>query len=111
MNRRTFLSDTAFAAAAVTQPAHFELNELTIAEMQARMSRHQLTSELLTEIYLRRIEATNHRGPALRAVIEMNPDALAIARKLDLERAHKGPRSPLHGVPILLKDNIDTGDR
>ena len=69
------------------------------------------TAESLTQKYLRRIEETNLRGPTLRAVLEVNPDALGIARSLDRERKAKGARGPLHGIPVLLKDNIDTHDR
>ncbi|HEY7305668.1 MAG TPA: amidase, partial [Bryobacteraceae bacterium] len=64
-----------------------------------------------TELYLQRIEEVDRRGPALRSVIETNPDAVAIARSLDAEYKAKGPRGPLHGVPVLIKDNIDTGDK
>ena len=87
-----------------------ELEEITIAELQARMSDGRLTARLLTQMYLERIEALDRAGPALRSVIETNPDALAIAEALDRERAERGARGPLHGIPILLKDNIDTAD-
>jgi amidase len=70
-----------------------------------------LRSKTLTETYLRRIEELDRRGPALRSVIETNPDALAIAESLDQERKAKGARGPLHGIPVLVKDNIDTADR
>jgi amidase len=75
------------------------------------MARGRETAVSLTRAYLRRIEELNQRGPGLRAVIEVNPEALAIARDLDRERKAKGPRGPLHGIPVLLKDNIGTHDR
>ena len=78
---------------------------------QSRQRQKLLTSEHLTELYLARIEAIDRTGPALRSVIELNPDALVIARTLDAEFRTKGPRSPLHGIPVLIKDNIDTGDK
>ena len=89
----------------------FALAEATIAELQAGMAAGRLTSRGLVEAYLARIAALDRRGPALRAVLEVNPDALAIAGALDAERQAKGARGPLHGIPILLKDNIDTHDR
>jgi amidase len=85
--------------------------ELTITEIQAAMERGELTARALVEYYLGRIEALDRQGPALRSVIEVNPDALAIASALDEERKARGARGPLHGVPVLLKDNIDTADR
>jgi amidase len=85
--------------------------EMTILELQAMMVAGQLTARTLVQSYLDRIEALNLNGPQLHAVIEINPDALAIADQLDEERRMRGPRSPLHGIPILLKDNIDTADR
>jgi len=89
----------------------FELEEATIAELQAAMKSGKETAASLTRKYLRRIDELDRKGPTLRAVIEINPDALAIARELDLERKAKGPRGLLHGIPVLLKDNIDTHDR
>ncbi|MDE3068201.1 MAG: amidase [Verrucomicrobiota bacterium] len=87
------------------------LEEWTIAALQAAMKSGEETAVSLAQKYLRRIEGTNLRGPTLRAVLEVNPDALAIARALDRERKAKGPRGPLHGIPVLLKDNIGTHDR
>ena len=75
------------------------------------MTAGSLTAHALTQAYLDRIAAIDKRGPALNSVIELNPDALAIAAALDAERKAKGPRGPLHGVPVLIKDNIDTADR
>src|SRR6185437_3029026 len=82
-----------------------------IADLRAAMTGGALTSRRLVEAYLERIQALNTSGPTLRAVIEVNPDALAIAEALDRERAERGPRGPLHGIPNLLKENIDTADR
>ncbi len=86
------------------------LDEVTVPELQSRQRQKLVTAERLTEIYLSRIEAIDRSGPTLRAVIEVNPEALALARALDAEFRVKGPRSPLHGMPVLIKDNIDTGD-
>ena len=68
------------------------------------------TSRKLVEQFLARIDAIDEHGPAINSVIELNPDALAIAEELDAERARSGPRGPLHGIPVLIKDNIDTAD-
>jgi len=87
------------------------LFELSVTEIQRRMGAGRLTSELLTRHHLRRIEQLDRSGPRLNAVIEVNPDALAMARAMDEERRTKGPRGPLHGVPVLLKDNLATADR
>ncbi len=89
----------------------FELNEVTISQLQDKMSSGTLTSEEITQKFLNRIELIDKNGPELRAVIEINPDALNIARKMDEERKSGKIRSALHGVPILIKDNIDTGDQ
>src|SRR5258706_13052101 len=75
------------------------------------MSAGRITSRALTAQYLNRIKAIDKAGPRINAVIEVNPDALAIAAALDKERKQKGPRGPLHGVPVLIKDNIATADR
>ncbi|PYQ77929.1 MAG: amidase, partial [Acidobacteria bacterium] len=75
------------------------------------MESGQDTARSLVQKYLARIDAVDRRGPALGSVIETNPDALAIADRLDAERKAKGPRGPLHGIPILVKDNIATADR
>jgi len=89
----------------------FELNEITIAELQTGMSAGKYTARSLTEMYLARIKSVDRKGPELQTVIELNPDALAIADALDKERKEKGPRGPLHGIPVLIKDNIDTADK
>jgi len=89
----------------------FDLEEATIADVQAAMVAGQLTARGLVEQYLARIKALDRAGPELRSIIETNPDAPAIAGALDVEREATGPRGPLHGIPILLKDNIDTDDQ
>lgn len=88
-----------------------ELEEVTIAQLQAAMTAGELTARRLTEMYLERISALDKSGPTLKSVIEVNLDVLAIASALDEERASKGVRGSLHGIPILLKDNIATLDR
>jgi amidase len=88
-----------------------QLQEVTIAELQNAMAQGQLTSRQLTEMYIARIHEIDQNGPTLNAVIEINPDALEIATALDNERAQGNVRGPLHGIPILLKDNIATLDR
>ncbi len=98
------------AAATVSAP-HPELEEASVADLSLRMTRGELTARALVDAYAARIDALDRAGPSLRAVLELNPDAAAIAQKLDDERRAKGPRGPLHGIPVLLKDNIDTGDR
>jgi len=92
-------------------PQDFELNELTIADLQQRMAAGQDTSKSLTEKYLARIAAIDRQGPALRSVIETNPDATADASALDAERKAGKIRGPLHGIPVLVKDNIGTAGR
>jgi amidase len=89
----------------------FELDEITIAQLQQGMASGEFTARSITEKYLARIDAIDQNGPAIRSVIEINPDALAIAEALDKERKAKGARGPLHGIPVLIKDNIDTADR
>jgi amidase len=89
----------------------FDLEEATLRDLAARQASGEHTARSLAEAYLARIEEVDRRGPELRAVIEVNPDALSIADELDKERKAKGPRGLLHGAPILVKDNIDTGDR
>ena len=131
MNRRDFLQLAALSTAQVltagpalagssreTRPAPlpfhikpFDLEECSIADLQAAMASGKETAVSLAKKYLRRIEAMNRTGPTLRAVLEVNPDALAIARALDHERGAKGPRGPLHGIPAIIKDNLDTHDR
>jgi amidase len=129
-NRRSFLKTTAIASAAAMlppvvsdTPAHaaspsaaakptaFELDEMTIADLQQGLSSGKFTVRSLTEKYLARIRAIDQHGPAVNAVIQINPDALQIADALDKERRTKKPRGPLHGIPVLIKDNIGTADR
>jgi len=89
----------------------FGLDEITIAELQEGMTSGRFTAHSITEKYLERIEAIDKHGPAINSVIEVNPDALSIAKELDKERKQKHLRGPLHGIPVLIKDNIDTSDR
>src|SRR5271154_1251464 len=131
-NRRTFLKATVIGSAAATlTPLHpalgaareivpaipvesvkpFELDETTISDLQDGMKSGKFTARSLVEKYSTRIDEIDKHGPAINSVIELNPDALSIADALDQERKAKGPRGPLHGVPVLIKDNIDTADR
>jgi amidase len=87
------------------------LEEVTIAQLQQQMQAGRLTSRQLTDAYLERIEMVDRHGPTLNAVIEINPDARSIADAMDRERRAAKVRGALHGVPILIKDNVDTGDR
>jgi amidase len=89
----------------------FELSEITVAKLQDEMKSGKLTARSIAERYLTRIENVDKHGPAVNSVIEVNPDALALAEELDRERKAKGPRGPLHGIPVLIKDNIATRDR
>src|ERR1051326_7938395 len=118
MKRRDFLHTSAAASvlamatrtSALTPPA-FELDELTLAELQQGLQSGKFSSRSLVEKYTDRINDIDRRGPTLRSVIELNPDAESIAAALDRERKERGARGPLHGIPLLLKDNIDTQDR
>src|SRR3954463_7733232 len=101
----------AAAAAQSPAPQRFDLEETTIAALQQRMQSRQETSRSLVEKYLARIEALDRSGPALHSVLEVNPDARTIADQLDAERKSGRTRGPLHGIPILIKDNIATADR
>ena len=113
MDRRTFLRQAAAATALVRAASAQtqDLEEITIGDLAERMRSGQLTARSLAEQYLARIESIDRDGPTLRSVIEINPDALSIADVLDRERKEKGPRGPMHGIPVLIKDNIDTADR
>jgi len=130
MKRRKFLETTALASVlAITKPSllvsatnssrpdvhaapkDFELEELTIPELQSGMQSGKYTARSLVKKYLDRIDDVDKNGPALNSIIELNPDAISIAEALDRERKEKGARGPLHGIPILIKDNIDTADR
>lgn len=92
-------------------PANDELFELTVADARGRMEKGALTSHALTQRYLSRIDAMDKKGPGVNAIIELNPDALAIADAMDAERKAGKVRGPLHGVPVIIKDNIDTADK
>jgi len=94
-----------------SQVRPFELDEVTIADLQAGMSSGKFSSRAITEKYLARIEEIDRRGPAVNSVLEINPEAHAIAESLDRERQEKKARGPLHGIPVLIKDNIDTADK
>ncbi|MGH9972242.1 MAG: amidase [Pyrinomonadaceae bacterium] len=129
MKRRDFLHTSALAgiltigkstrAFAVSEPSAtsaappepFELDEAGISELQEGMKAGKYTSSSLVRDYFRRIEDVDMTGPKINSVIETNPEAVAIAAALDRERKEKGPRGPLHGIPILIKDNVDTADR
>jgi len=102
------------AAAPVAEAADvpaFELDEITIGELQDGMKSGKYSARAIAEKYLARIAAIDESGPRVNSVIETNPDALEIAEALDQERKEKGPRGELHGIPILIKDNIATADR
>lgn len=96
------------AAAQGTEP--FQLDELTITQLQDGMKSGKFTSRSLVDLYLQRIAAIDAQGPAINSVIEINPEAQSIADSLDAERESKGTRGPLHGIPVLIKDNIGTAD-
>ena len=106
-----FLASILLIVGTGAQPSRFELDEVTIAQLQEWMTAGKYTSRQLTELYRKRIDEIDRRGPALRSISETNPDALEIASALDAERKSKGPRGPRHGIPIVIKDNIDTADR
>jgi amidase len=90
-------------------PSHF--NEATVADLQAKMAAGTITSEQLTKYYLHRILALDQNGPGVNSVIELNPEAIRIAEQMDDLRRRGKVLGPLHGIPVLIKDNIDTGDR
>ncbi|MYE35218.1 MAG: amidase, partial [Gemmatimonadales bacterium] len=96
--------------ASAREVTDFALDEITIDEVHAGMRSGEYTCRSITQMYLERIEALNRQGPRLFAVLETNPDAIGIADELDREFQASGPRGPLHGIPILLKDNVDTAD-
>lgn len=133
MKRRDFLTGTTLAAAGVAAfvvascntktkenntektetntETDFELEEITISELQDHYKSGKYTAEQITQLYLDRIEAIDKNGPKLNAVIELNPDALSIAKAMDKERQEGKIRGALQGIPILIKDNIDTADK
>ncbi len=102
---------TRAASPDAAMPRAFELDEITIGELQDGMKSGKFTARSLVAKYLARIEEIDKRGPAINSIIEINPDAAAIAEALDTERKEKGARGPLHGIPVLIKDNIGTADR
>lgn len=104
------LAVQALPGMAVAAPAEFHLEEATIADIDAALDAGLLSSEQLVRLYLKRIAAYDDAGPQLNAVITINPKAVEEAAALDRERKAKGPRGPLHGIPVLLKDNVDTYD-
>src|SRR5687767_701312 len=91
--------------------ADFELEEATIADLQSAMAAGRFSARTIVEQYTDRIEELDRKGPELRQIIEVNPDARSIAESLDAERKAGRLRGQLHGIPVLLKDNIDTADR
>jgi amidase len=123
MKRREFLKTSAAACAmALAHPLlskftsaadleSFDVEEMTILQFQEKINSGKATARWLTETYLKRIQDLDKSGPAINSVIEINPEAVDIAEALDRERKEKGARGPLHGIPILIKDNIDTADR
>ncbi len=106
-----FLAPSVMAQNNPSQSNPFELLELEIPQLQQLLSKGQHTSVSLTKLYLDRIAEIDRNGPKINSVIEINPEAIQIAELLDAERKSKGPRGPLHGIPILIKDNIDTVDK
>ena len=131
MDRRTFIGTTAAGSAGLAMtsacapagsdsPAApdaqgeippFEFDEVTVDDLQRMMESGEHTARSIAQAYIDRIEAMDRQGPELRSMIEINPDALEIADELDAERSAGGPRGPLHGIPVALKDNLDTHDR
>ncbi len=105
----TTAPDPAQTSTSAVKP--FELDEITVADLQAGMKSGKFTARSLVEKYQERIDVVDKGGPGVNSVIELNPDALSIADALDQERKAKGPRGPLHGIPVLIKDNIATADR
>src|SRR3954463_6552223 len=101
---RPILLALALALAPAARAATFDLATATVTDINAAFDAGALTSEKLTQLYLNRIEAYDQKGPAIKAFLYVNPNALAEARALDAERKARGPRSPLHGVCIVLKD-------
>ena len=98
-------------ASAATPSPGFELDKLTVSQLRTTLESGERTARSIAELYLRRADEIDQSGPGLHAIIERNPDALTIAQALDAERQGAGPRGPLHGIPVLIKDNIDTADR
>lgn len=130
MIRRKFLISSLLGSAAVSLPVlkscnpiadkstnnadgviNSDLDEITIAAMKQMLDSGSRTSESIVNIYLERIQKLDREGPSLNSMIEINPDAVLIARQLDAERKSGQIRGPLHGIPVVIKDNIDTADK
>lgn len=128
MKRRNFIQNIGFVGAAVpvlsacspspknestdtNTPTNFPLSEITIDELQQKMSSGELTARAIAEMYLKRIEAIDKSGPTINSIIQLNPDALTIADALDAERKAGKVRGPMHGIPVIIKDNIDSADK
>ncbi|MBS1576127.1 MAG: amidase, partial [Bacteroidetes bacterium] len=134
MKRRQFLTNASLGSAAIgsilscnnsptekavkepsqsvaDKASYFELNEESISTLQEKMTSGKYSAEQLSKLYLDRIDSIDKKGPHLNAVIEINPDAIRIAQQMDTERKAGKVRGPLHGIPILIKDNIDTADK
>jgi amidase len=111
MTRRSFAAAISGTLAVAAPPRPFELDEVSMSDLAAGLRSGKWTSVKLVELYSSRIAEVDRGGPSLRSVIEMNPDAAAIAAQLDRERKEGRTRGPLHGIPVLLKDNIGTSDR
>jgi len=107
LNKTRFLLDTG----EYSPVSSFELDEITIPDLQKKMETGEFTSHKITQLYLKRIAEIDKAGPKLNAVIEINPEALEIAKSMDQERKMGKLRGPLHGIPVLIKDNISTGDK
>jgi amidase len=108
--RKCVVVATCLLLAACSNPSQ-DFSESTIAELHDSMQRGELTSEQLIAWYIQRIDDVDRAGPTLNAIIELNPDALMTARALDEEWQRSGPRGPMHGIPVVLKANIDTADK
>lgn len=102
---------TTVPAVTLDDVADFALNEESIPSLQEKMAGGKLSGEQITNLYLQRIETIDKKGPLLNSVIEINPDAISIARAMDDERKTGKIRGPLHGIPVLIKDNINTADK
>jgi len=133
MKRRTFLTTTTLATVGISTLlvegcnntkknigseasdsdaiAEFELDEETITSLQVKLTSGKYSSQQLVELYLNRIENIDNKGYNLNAIIEINPDAVSIAKEMDKERSEGKSRGPLHGIPVVIKDNIDTADK
>jgi amidase len=107
----SFFSPATRRTAGFVADADFPLLEATIDQLQAGMTSGEYSSVSITKLYLKRIDSIDRKGPALNSIIEINPDALSIAAAMDAERKAGKVRGPLHGIPVLIKDNINSGDK